>query len=1096
MRVKYLFACIPLITLLIFISFYELPLVKEEAKENVKLIEDDVYHSSEELPDGDTFSIVAVDTATGEVGGAGTSCVGFSIDFLSDLILDNNGNILGGIHAQAAAEPQNATNARNRMLAGDSPDEIITWLRNNDCCNGGAAARQYGIVDFGGSNGTPRVAGFTGNTNSNYAGHIEGVNYAIQGNIVLNADVLADMETAFLNANGSLADKLMAALKGAKRVGGDNRCSNTGNSGRASFIKVLRPGDTNPYINISLGPVANGVEPIDELECALDAATSPEICLNRISTFPYEMDFEDFVWKKENESCGSENTNASWIRSQFGTPSNNTGPNGANQGGLYMFVESSDLTNNNIDDFSRRAVIGSPCFDIPANHTAEIAFDYHMSGATMGVLSLTAQTNSGTTTIWSRSGDQGTNWINDEVVDLSNYSGIAMKLRFDATTGDSFTSDMAIDDINITIRRFPIAFIFDNGSWTPNAPSLISNLADAEDSIEILSGSPTLAGDVTIGDVTLASGATFTSGNNTLNVSGDIDNQGSFNTASGILNFNGTEAQSISGNTISVETLQLNNLGTLSLNTGVLVSGVMDLNSGILQTNNNLTFTDTYNTTTGFHTTGLLNTVNGGTINGDVNVERYIPGNRAFRLISSSVTTTGTIRENWQENGVNTAGFGTHITGNGGATNGFDPTTTNNSSLFQLNTSGQTYQAVANTNVKTIDAGEPYLMLFRGDRTVDLSSNSPLATPTLLRTKGALLIGNYNVPEMSAVVNGSSLIGNPYQAPVDMSQVLANTSNVNTRYYHIYDQNIGDRGAFVTVDTQDNTNSLTFGGGATLSQANKFLQPHQAAFVNTIASGPASLEFLEAHKDVSGSGTGVFLTNPPSESHIGIALFSAEGNELLDGAKVIFSNEDTYNYNEQDALKVSNLDESISTVSDNQKLSIQRRNVPTEDDIIELSLSNTEANSYTFKVVLSDLGSNVQAYLKDAYLDTLTQLGDNSETEMSFTIDDIAESSADNRFQIVFTEEVLSASDLRLSNSLSILPNPANDFTNIQIANTEAINQVSIFDIRGREVFKAQLNRRESNLRIDTKALPSGLYIVKVVSENDEVSSSKLVIKR
>ncbi|MEY2703285.1 MAG: hypothetical protein RLY43_1924, partial [Bacteroidota bacterium] len=50
-----------------------------------------------------------------------------------------------------------------------------------------------------------------------------------------------------------------------------------------------------------------------------------------------------------------------------------------------------------------------------------------------------------------------------------------------------------------------------------------------------------------------------------------------------------------------------------------------------------------------------------GTVTGanNIQVERYIPSRRAFRFLSPAVTTTTSIRANWQENGGSTAGLGT-----------------------------------------------------------------------------------------------------------------------------------------------------------------------------------------------------------------------------------------------------------------------------------------------------------------------------------------------------------------------------------------------------------------------------------------------------
>jgi len=186
-----------------------------------------------------TFSIVAVDPVTGEIGSAGATCIAAEDGalWISDIVLG-----VGAIHTQSYWHSTNQTNARTRMEAGDSPQEIMDWLVANDVSND-PTIRQYGAVDLNG--GSPRSAAFTGtNCFAEYI-HITGPNYAIQGNILISEDVVTDMETAFLNEPGTLADKLMAALQGAKRPGADSRCLDDGVSSASAFIRVADPSDTD-----------------------------------------------------------------------------------------------------------------------------------------------------------------------------------------------------------------------------------------------------------------------------------------------------------------------------------------------------------------------------------------------------------------------------------------------------------------------------------------------------------------------------------------------------------------------------------------------------------------------------------------------------------------------------------------------------------------------------------------------------------------------------------------------------------------------------------------------------------------------------------
>ena len=93
------------------------------------------------LLSNDTFSIVAVDTLTGQVGSAGASCIQGSI-IISDI---HPG--LGAIHTQSYWNASNQDSASSLMEQGYAPQDIIDWLVENDAQNN-PTIRQYGVVDL------------------------------------------------------------------------------------------------------------------------------------------------------------------------------------------------------------------------------------------------------------------------------------------------------------------------------------------------------------------------------------------------------------------------------------------------------------------------------------------------------------------------------------------------------------------------------------------------------------------------------------------------------------------------------------------------------------------------------------------------------------------------------------------------------------------------------------------------------------------------------------------------------------------------------------------------------------------------------------
>lgn len=224
----------------------------------------------------DTFSIIAVDPETGEVGAAGASCIDTDdCGGCGGVIIINNlipGR--GGVNAQAqVCLPNiNLNGAIIQLNMGFSPQQTLDWLLANDACGfGNIHQRQYGIADFD-PEGEPRAVGYTGANCITHANHNTGDYYSIQGNILLNQGILDSMEQRFLNTEGSLAKRLMAAMQGANVPGADTRCLTAGISSKSAFIRVAKPDDTpgNFYLEINVPKVLPGVDPIDSLQTLFD----------------------------------------------------------------------------------------------------------------------------------------------------------------------------------------------------------------------------------------------------------------------------------------------------------------------------------------------------------------------------------------------------------------------------------------------------------------------------------------------------------------------------------------------------------------------------------------------------------------------------------------------------------------------------------------------------------------------------------------------------------------------------------------------------------------------------------------------------------
>jgi hypothetical protein len=128
-----------------------------------------------------------------------------------------------------------------------------------------------------------------------------------------------------------------------------------------------------------------------------------------------------------------------WTRKSGGTPSYGTGPSRAAHGSYYVFTEASFV-------FNKKALLKSIPFSVSAG--VSLAFKYHMYGSTTGSLTVQVLQGGSSTDVWSKSGNQGTSWL-EATVDLSSYAGSTIQIVFDGSTGRSYTSDISLDDIEV-----------------------------------------------------------------------------------------------------------------------------------------------------------------------------------------------------------------------------------------------------------------------------------------------------------------------------------------------------------------------------------------------------------------------------------------------------------------------------------------------------------------------------------------------------------------------------------------------------------------------------------------------------------------------
>ena len=174
-------------------------------------------------PASATWSVVAVDMSTGRIVIASATCVNRDDAFLRGVqavIVPGKG--IAACQASVDGTHANQMLVFNELAKGTDPARIIEMLSADPAFQ----SRQFGIVDLKG-----RSAGHSGLTNGYVTQDIQGrvpgtqIYYSIQGNILRPGEVVPRAVKAFLESNGALTDRVMAAMDAADAAGGDSRCS-------------------------------------------------------------------------------------------------------------------------------------------------------------------------------------------------------------------------------------------------------------------------------------------------------------------------------------------------------------------------------------------------------------------------------------------------------------------------------------------------------------------------------------------------------------------------------------------------------------------------------------------------------------------------------------------------------------------------------------------------------------------------------------------------------------------------------------------------------------------------------------------------------
>ncbi len=198
-----------------------------------------------------TFSIVAFDPSTKDLGVAVHSryfSVGSVVPWAETEV--------GAIATQSFVNVSYGLRGLKMLREGLTVNEVVERLTSQDEARD---YRQLGVVDSKGN-----VAAFTGKKCLRWAGSKIGKNYAALGNILAGEEVVKNMGKEFESTKDDLAGKLVAALEGGEKAGGDIRGRQS-----ASLLVVRKAGGRggfgDRYIDLRVEDHPNPVEELKRL---------------------------------------------------------------------------------------------------------------------------------------------------------------------------------------------------------------------------------------------------------------------------------------------------------------------------------------------------------------------------------------------------------------------------------------------------------------------------------------------------------------------------------------------------------------------------------------------------------------------------------------------------------------------------------------------------------------------------------------------------------------------------------------------------------------------------------------------------------------
>lgn len=470
--------------------------------------------------------------------------------------------------------------------------------------------------------------------------------------------------------------------------------------------------------------------------------------------------------------------------------------------------------------------------------------------------------------------------------------------------------------------------------------------------------------------------------------------------------------------------------------------------------------------------------------NMEINCEFYIPaGYRKFRFLGHPFNSAIGLSQLIDD---------IDITGNGGSSNGFTNTSTNNPSAFWFDTDNGSgaqmddgWTAFTSTTAGSTgtgnawDIGEGIIVMIRGSKGEGLNGQSYTPSAVTVDFSGKPQIGNTTVTlatSGSGAATGFNLVANPYASPVDISNVIHGGGSANRLNKTIY-----------TRDPQ----SGSYKSKLTQSGSNFVLPAYTAFWVKATGTGSnPTVQFTENDKKASSTLVVRSETDIPNDF---IEFEAFHDGQAIDELHFHFSSENSSKYEElHDAFKLKNDGFNMYSITqDEVPLCRDFRNFTDEvAQYIPVVFDNkNKAIDFDFTVNHQTIiDPTRKVILWDKLTDEKTEI--TGGVSMKIKLDPSINGSLDkDRFVLILNSKT-NGMDRNLGVPHPIVsPNPFVNTIHIKDARN---SRIRLFGANG-TMIEDRYNSGDFDFQIDAKDLNSGVYLIQV--QNEQATHQFKVVK-